>query len=171
MSEQDGYEFDSMDTEETGMHSDPALAIYGRPPYPQFSSITGMALTEEGGKFRTEDKLVDKDFYNMFLTTDINIAACDATAVTSRKNTVRLQPIRTRFGDPLMQRLRRSVDVVLFNPPYVLTPPEEVNSTGIEAAWAGGIDGRQVIDEALPRIAVSFAFANQIHVFAALAVG
>lgn len=41
---------------------------------------------------------------------------------------------------------------MLFNPPYVPTDPSEVGSEGIEAAWAGGLDGRQVIDRVLPLI-------------------
>jgi len=35
----------------------------------------------------------------------------------------------------------------------VPTPPEEVGGNGIEASWAGGIDGRVVIDRALGQIA------------------
>ncbi|KAJ3290890.1 HemK methyltransferase member 2, partial [Borealophlyctis nickersoniae] len=63
---------------------------------------------------------------------------------------VPLDVIRTSFSHSLTPRLFSAVDVLLFNPPYVLTPSEEVGSSTIEAAWAGGIDGREVIDQALP---------------------
>ena len=46
------------------------------------------------------------------------------------------------------------VDVMVFNPPYVPTPDEEVAGCGIEASWAGGTDGRIVIDQFLPKIHV-----------------
>ena len=46
--------------------------------------------------------------------------------------------------------MSQKIDVIIFNPPYVPTPPEEVGSHGIEASWAGGDDGREVIDKFIP---------------------
>ena len=62
--------------------------------------------------------------------------------------------IRTRFVDGLQDFLRNKVDILIFNPPYVPTPSEEINSIGIEAAWAGGVDGREIIDLFIPMIKV-----------------
>merc|ERR1711915_264756 len=45
------------------------------------------------------------------------------------------------------------IDVLVFNPPYVPTEDEEISGNGIEISWAGGRDGRRVIDRALPQIA------------------
>lgn len=42
------------------------------------------------------------------------------------------------------------VDVMVVNPPYVPTPEAEVGGDGIAAAWAGGENGRSVIDKILP---------------------
>lgn len=39
------------------------------------------------------------------------------------------------------------VDLLIFNPPYVVTEPEEISGKGIERSWAGGLKGRQVIDK------------------------
>ena len=46
-------------------------------------------------------------------------------------------------------RLKGCVDVLLFNPPYVVTPDEEMEGDGISISWAGGKDGRIVIDQFL----------------------
>ena len=58
---------------------------------------------------------------------------------------------------------RHSIDVLIFNPPYVPTEDEEVvtdiplssQDNPIAAAWAGGKNGRVVIDRFLPLITVS----------------
>lgn len=75
---------------------------------------------------------------------DVNPNACAATADTALTNNARVDVIR---GD-LLSCVRRC-DALVFNPPYVTTPTNEVGGHGIEASWAGGVDGRQVIDRFL----------------------
>ena len=47
-----------------------------------------------------------------------------------------------------------TIDIIVFNPPYVATEKEELDNAqtkkGIEAAWAGGEHGIQVLLEFLP---------------------
>jgi release factor glutamine methyltransferase len=38
----------------------------------------------------------------------------------------------------------------------VPTPSEEISGNDIEVSWAGGIDGREIIDKFLPQINVLF---------------
>ena len=39
---------------------------------------------------------------------------------------------------------------MVVNPPYVPTPEDEVGTEGITSSWAGGENGRSVIDRILP---------------------
>ncbi|KAM4710829.1 methyltransferase N6AMT1-like isoform 1-T3 [Anableps anableps] len=89
----------------------------------------------------------------LYLCSDVNPAAAQCTARTASCNRVSLQPIITDLVESLLPRLCGKVDVLLFNPPYVVTPSEEVGSRGIAAAWAGGERGREVTDRFLPLVA------------------
>ncbi|KAI8053767.1 S-adenosyl-L-methionine-dependent methyltransferase [Syncephalis plumigaleata] len=86
----------------------------------------------------------------VFLCTDINPHATQITRRTGIQNKTTLDPICTDLTDGL--RLTGLVDVLVFNPPYVPTPSDEVGRNDITASWAGGIDGRQVVDRLLPRV-------------------
>ncbi|KAI8929287.1 S-adenosyl-L-methionine-dependent methyltransferase [Entophlyctis helioformis] len=88
----------------------------------------------------------------LFLATDINAFAAGVSAKTAAHNNATVDPVVTSFADGLIGRIAHSVDVLLFNPPYVVTGSDEVGSRGIEAAWAGGIDGREVIDAFMPLV-------------------
>ncbi|XP_055062234.1 methyltransferase N6AMT1 [Misgurnus anguillicaudatus] len=88
----------------------------------------------------------------VYLCTDLNLTAAHCTLETSQRNGLQLQPIATDLVDCLLPRLNGKVDVLVFNPPYVVTPSEEVGSRGIEASWAGGFRGREVMDRFFPMI-------------------
>ena len=71
-----------------------------------------------------------------------------------RRTPVVVEAVQCDLASALLPRLQHSVTWLLFNPPYVPTPDDEVGrGTGIEAAWAGGVDGRRVIDRFLPQMA------------------
>ncbi|KAJ6662478.1 hypothetical protein lerEdw1_011892 [Lerista edwardsae] len=84
--------------------------------------------------------------------TDINPMASLCTVETAVRNNVDIQPIVTDLVTGLLPRLHSHVDLLLFNPPYVVTPSAEIHSHGIEAAWAGGKNGREVLDRLIPLV-------------------
>lgn len=87
--------------------------------------------------------------------TDINKEALRVTRETAEANETLdlLETHQCDLATPLLNELEHKCDVVIFNPPYVPTPDDEVGSDGIEASWAGGKDGRVVFDRAVPQIA------------------
>lgn len=93
-------------------------------------------------------KMLPTSCYNV--CTDINIAAALVAQKVGNENKVTLDVVVTDLVSAFEGRLSGLVDLLLFNPPYVVTPSEEVGSGGIEAAWAGGHRGREVIDRMLP---------------------
>ncbi|KAJ2787787.1 HemK methyltransferase member 2 [Coemansia interrupta] len=96
---------------------------------------------------------------SLIISTDINPAATQATRQTTGRSggAAVFAQCHTRFVQALEPRLQGNVDVLVFNPPYVVTPEEEVGSMGEAAAWAGGKDGRAVVDRLLPRVAALLA--------------
>ena len=99
----------------------------------------------------------------LMVACDLSPHACRVTAATGEANGVssHLDVVQCDLLSPLVSRLSGAVDLFIFNPPYVPTPREEVPSPSafagdtpledtLPAAWAGGEDGRQVIDRALP---------------------
>ncbi len=88
--------------------------------------------------------------------TDINSEAIRVTKETAKANDINLESLHAQICDlatPLLEDLAHKCDVIIFNPPYVPTPSEEVGSSSIEASWAGGKNGRVVLDRAMSQIA------------------
>jgi release factor glutamine methyltransferase len=101
--------------------------------------------------------------------TDINPKAIEVALATDKINNPNLPPmhaVRCDLATGLLDNLAGTVDVLIFNPPYVPTPDEEVvdfqadrtlidTITGdeiIAASWAGGANGRRVVDRALAQV-------------------
>jgi release factor glutamine methyltransferase len=87
-----------------------------------------------------------------FIATDVNPTAAQATKETLEAHGVEAEAVVTDLVDGLEKHLEKSVDVLLFNPPYVPTDEEDVGGAGAIAAWAGGERGRTVIDRFLPLV-------------------
>jgi len=78
------------------------------------------------------------------------------TAATGEQNKIPLNPITCDLSGPLSPRLRHSVDIILFNPPYVPTDHDEASyaqdSAGIAGSWAGGADGMEITNRFLDNV-------------------
>uniref|UniRef100_A0A7S1ZD70 Methyltransferase small domain-containing protein n=1 Tax=Ditylum brightwellii TaxID=49249 RepID=A0A7S1ZD70_9STRA len=114
-------------------------------------------------------RFIEKDCHQSphHYVTDINKDAIRITLETAKENGIPSKSMTATLCDlasELMPKLSGLVDVLIFNPPYVPTPDDEVvnveegqkpdeNVVGIEASWAGGTNGRLVVDRALPQIA------------------
>lgn len=84
----------------------------------------------------------------LFFGSDVNPHAARAASATLRRNGVPGGVVLAPFASAFRGRF----DVVVFNPPYVPTPREEMEGDGIERSWAGGERGREVLDQVLPRL-------------------
>ena len=106
----------------------------------------------------------DKGNRFSMIATDLNPLALEFARKTAEENGVMISEeteatiksidfVECDLATPLLEDREGSIDVLLFNPPYVPTEDEEVSGNGIEISWAGGTDGRLVVDRALPQIA------------------
>jgi len=106
----------------------------------------------------------------LYLCTDINTHASRSTLVTGRQNKVPLESMVASLALPLLSRLKHSVDILLFNPPYVPTVTDEVDSAqgtaDIEGSWAGGTDGMQVTDVFLHTVEDLLSAKGQFYLVA-----
>lgn len=88
----------------------------------------------------------------VLFSTDINHRAAEMTQLTALRNGQVVETVVCNLVDALEERLKGTVDVLLFNPPYVVTPSSEIACDGIAASWAGGVKGREVTDKLLPKV-------------------
>ena len=67
--------------------------------------------------------------------------------------------LNTSLVRPLLPRLRKSVDILIFNPPYVPTDlPEALDAqdtADIQGSWAGGQSGMHITNVLLEQVEVS----------------
>ncbi|KAJ0703981.1 putative site-specific DNA-methyltransferase (adenine-specific) [Helianthus annuus] len=85
-----------------------------------------------------------------YFATDLNPHATEVTHQTLEAHGVHAELLTTNIASGLEKRLSGMVDLMVINPPYVPTPEDEVGSSGLSSAWAGGENGRSVIDKILP---------------------
>lgn len=90
---------------------------------------------------------------------DINPRACAITKRTAHVNDAQLQVINMN----LLNGFRPgSVDILIFNPPYVVTTDDELIdergadsdafNANIKKSWAGGVDGRRIMDKVFDQL-------------------
>jgi len=84
------------------------------------------------------------------LATDINPIACRGTKETAEKHGVFVDSVNADLASVLL--LKNNIDLLIFNPPYVPTEEIEVASSKIAHTWAGGLQGRQVMDRLFPLV-------------------
>ncbi|XP_034835369.1 methyltransferase N6AMT1 [Maniola hyperantus] len=89
-------------------------------------------------------------FPNSFcFSTDINFRACIMSQSTAIRNKVLLGAVNMDLATCFVDK---KFDVIIFNPPYVVTETNECGGWGIAASWAGGVKGREVTDRLLHMI-------------------
>ncbi|KAG8954457.1 hypothetical protein FRC04_011784 [Tulasnella sp. 424] len=92
----------------------------------------------------------------LYVGTDINIRAAQATMRTGLQNKVSTSALVTSLYEGLERRIEHQVDLLVFNPPYVPTFEDEAtmaqDGRDIAGAWAGGADGMAITDQLLKNV-------------------
>lgn len=83
------------------------------------------------------------------ISTDINFKACVMSKETAAQNKVILDSCNMDLASSFRDNI---FDVIIFNPPYVVTDSEECGGSDITASWAGGAKGREITDRLLNMI-------------------
>ncbi|XP_022837111.1 hemK methyltransferase family member 2 [Spodoptera litura] len=83
------------------------------------------------------------------LSTDINFKACVMSKQTAAYNKVKLDTCNMDLTSSFTDNV---FDVIIFNPPYVVTESEECGGCDITASWAGGTKGREITDRLINMI-------------------
>jgi release factor glutamine methyltransferase len=99
---------------------------------------------EENGVVVSESHIKNEEKEDSSITNNNSNAA--TTCIQS------IEFVECDLATPLLDDCEGAIDVLVFNPPYVPTEDSEITGNGIEISWAGGTDGRIVVDRALPQI-------------------
>ncbi|XP_015122192.1 methyltransferase N6AMT1 [Diachasma alloeum] len=87
----------------------------------------------------------------LFIAVDINPDACRVTKNTSIINSTSVDVLRMDLVSSL--KANHLIDILIFNPPYVVTDSCEISDERlISKTWAGGRDGREVMDRLFPLV-------------------
>lgn len=84
--------------------------------------------------------------HTICISTDINFKACVMTKQTASFNKVMLDSVNMDLATSFVDK---KFDIIIFNPPYVVTDTAECGVNDISASWAGGVKGREVTDRLL----------------------
>ncbi|KAK3911096.1 Methyltransferase N6AMT1 [Frankliniella fusca] len=89
------------------------------------------------------------------IATDLNPFACQTTHQTAEANNSFVSCIQMDLDS--MLRMNNTIDLLLFNPPYVVTTSKELrqpreDGSFLHLAWAGGVKGREVTDRLLSHV-------------------
>lgn len=110
----------------------------------EIGSGSGVVITALAMALRTHSQVYH-------LAIDINVNACKITKQTAIHNLVEVDAVQMDLLSSI--RSDRVFDVVVFNPPYVVTSDEEIlNEENLYKAWAGGTNGRRVMERVFSKV-------------------